>query len=292
MKKAIIKITSIVILFSLVMQLTCVSFASSSGKIETDKYLKEQAMKGNPIDKYSTQVGKELKNFDRECGFSEFFKSANPNDKDFTPKFKKYVEKVDKYNKKYGYKTNFNIDQILNSNNLFSENLQAGDLSQPGTETNDLHVESYDTGDICLPDDDGAVWWGAINHAGIFNKSLFNNNYYNSCFLSAEPDIGVVYESPNHYRTAADRCYSVLVLNTTTTQKTMSFNYAAALAGIGEPYSWYTTKDNYDIWYCSKIPYIGYLGVTGINIDYDGGYWVWPIDIYNDSNVYVWNCWE
>jgi len=72
----------------------------------------------------------------------------------------------------------------------------------------------------------------------------------------------------------------------------LAFNYAAALAGIQETYNWYTSKGNYDEWYCSKVPWIGYNGALGIDIDFDSGYWVWPIDIYNDSNTCVWNCWE
>lgn len=55
----------------------------------------------------------------------------------------------------------------------------------------------------------------------------------------------------------------------------------------GEPYSTIAKKTKAKKWYCSKIPYRAYLKKTGLNLDYDGGYYVFPDDIYNDGDVSV-----
>lgn len=55
----------------------------------------------------------------------------------------------------------------------------------------------------------------------------------------------------------------------------------------GEDYSTTTTKTSTTKWYCSKLPYRAYYTEAGINIDYDGGYYVLPDDVYLDSSVSI-----
>jgi len=56
---------------------------------------------------------------------------------------------------------------------------------------------------------------------------------------------------------------------------------------MGELYLWYTSKTDYSKWYCTKLPYVAFRGNAGIDIDADGGYWVFPDDIVSDSQTYL-----
>jgi len=52
-----------------------------------------------------------------------------------------------------------------------------------------------------------------------------------------------------------------------------------------EDYYTLTTKTNTTKWYCSKLPYRAYSTEASKTLDYDGGYYVLPDDIYMDSDV-------
>jgi cell wall-associated NlpC family hydrolase len=57
-----------------------------------------------------------------------------------------------------------------------------------------------------------------------------------------------------------------------------------AIAHIGTPYdySYFGGKDTEDVMYCSELVWRAYLS-QGIDLDSNGGVWVWPDDIANSS---------
>lgn len=55
----------------------------------------------------------------------------------------------------------------------------------------------------------------------------------------------------------------------------------------GEDYNTLTSKSSSSSWYCSKVSYRAYYVEAGKNLDYDGGYYVFPDDIYNDGDTSV-----
>ncbi|MGG3835358.1 hypothetical protein ABEV40_18120, partial [Geobacillus thermocatenulatus] len=56
---------------------------------------------------------------------------------------------------------------------------------------------------------------------------------------------------------------------------------------MGEPYDWSSSKTNYDEWYCTKLPYVGYKVKASIDIDSNGGYWVTPDNIADDEQTHL-----
>jgi len=90
-------------------------------------------------------------------------------------------------------------------------------------------------------------------------------------------------EQPIKYR-AYDRAYGLWVPSK-----------AASGAGVvtycslqrGEPYNIASSKTDYARWYCSKLPWVGWKLKAGVDLDADGGYWVWPVDLVNDSQTSV-----
>ena len=58
-----------------------------------------------------------------------------------------------------------------------------------------------------------------------------------------------------------------------------------------DTYSVATSKNNESEWYCSKLVWRSYMEGFGLDIDRDGGYYVYPDDIETSphlSTVYWW----
>jgi hypothetical protein len=59
----------------------------------------------------------------------------------------------------------------------------------------------------------------------------------------------------------------------------------------GEPYDITSRKSDTSRWYCSKLCWAGWRYVGGVDLDADGGYYVWPVDLLNDSQTRVFGRW-
>lgn len=61
----------------------------------------------------------------------------------------------------------------------------------------------------------------------------------------------------------------------------------ASLMGntVGCPYSLSTSKTSVGYYYCSKIIWQAYYNALGVDLDSDGGYWVFPNDLLNDTRI-------
>ncbi len=158
-----------------------------------------------------------------------------------------------------------------------------------GDGENSLSVQSYDTGDICLIDNPGGHLQGEIQHAGIIDKSKYSD-YDSLCFLSAQPNLGVIYESPNTYRDNYDEAYNCMVSGITASQRLDAVDLSDDY--VGQPYYWYASKTDTTKWYCSKVVWYGYKNAVSIDIDEDGGCWVLPEDVLYDDDVVCWYHWE
>lgn len=69
------------------------------------------------------------------------------------------------------------------------------------------------------------------------------------------------------------------------------FSGAASAGGFSGPFSFMTDRWNNQEWYCSKVVFRAYHDAAGINLDADGGYWIYPGDIRWDldtMSVRVW----
>lgn len=102
-------------------------------------------------------------------------------------------------------------------------------------------------------------------------------------FISAMPDEGVYRETQNFWETEYREVAGFFASSANTTERVVAVQYLRDQ--IGEPYLWDSSKTAYSKWYCSKLPYVAYEKKADLNIDTDGGYWVFPDDIAEDNDM-------
>lgn len=148
-----------------------------------------------------------------------------------------------------------------------------------GDGTNSLSFTAFDDGDMI-------VGLGTmLGHAGCWDGLRYRGSAYDNCVWSAnkEPYPGVALEKPIKYRNY-DAAFGLWVPS--------KYQYGGAVvsfcaAQAGEPYNLMSSKSNTQEWYCSKLPWKAWQVRTGLDLDADGGYWVWPVDLVNDSDTRV-----
>lgn len=232
------------------------------------------------IDK--TPFIEKIKAMEKEGGYDEIYnKIVTPDQPDFEEKFKKFAKKLDDLNKKHYYKSSFDVAKIVYSQNIFAEtSITMGGGNGDGT--NALNPTNMISGDICLINNPGYHLQGAIQHASMMDKRLyFNEN--SPCYLTAQPDLGVIYETTKQYKTGYDEAWILRVNGLTTTQALAALDKVDVY--LGKPYLWYIAKASTEYWYCSKLPWYGYNYANNKDIDYDGGYWCLPADIFLDLDL-------
>lgn len=194
----------------------------------------------------------------------------------FEAKLKQYVSKVEKYCEKKDMKFNDNISDDKGG-------IIVGGITGDGNGTNKLSVSNLVKGDIVLLNDGGTQIYGAIMHAGIYDGSSVD-----LCIYSASPNgspTGVRWERVSDWR-KNDQAWTMKVKGTTKQQRATAYNYVRKYATYGEKYDWSASKSSTNKWYCSKIPWYAYKkSSVNIDIDADGGYWCYPVDIYNSSKT-------
>lgn len=147
-------------------------------------------------------------------------------------------------------------------------------------EMKSLPTDYLDSGDIILGATPifgkSSVPYGYFRHGSTYSR-------FTGGFISAMPEYGVYHESVYFWSTEYGDVSLNWVPNTTWEQRD---NLVMDIQmQVGEPYSFTTTKSDLNSWYCTKLPWDGYNYYTGIDIDFDGGYYVFPDDIFQDSDV-------
>lgn len=146
-----------------------------------------------------------------------------------------------------------------------------------GTGVNAISFTAFDNGDIIV------TQGGATGHAGEFDddRHVTDTSY---CVWSAnvKPVSAVQRETPVKYR-AYDQAFGLWVPSVSAYTRTRARNYCAAQNG--EPYDITSSKSDQSRWYCSKLVWASYRYMGGVDLDSDGGYWVWPVDLVNDSQT-------
>lgn len=148
-----------------------------------------------------------------------------------------------------------------------------------GDGKNTLSFAAFDSGDM-------VVALGTLTgHAGIWDSKRFLGSIYDKCIWSANttPVNGVQLERPSKFR-GYDYAYGIWVPAKSAYGPSV-VSYCAAQSG--EPYDINSSKTNYSRWYCSKLPYVGWKSKTGLDLDADGGFWVWPVDLVNDRDTSI-----
>jgi len=113
-------------------------------------------------------------------------------------------------------------------------------------------------------------------HAGLFDRSHYTGiSSYSVLSANVSPYNGVQYEKCAKYR-LYEWAYALRVPREVGHRVAVR-TYAARQ--LGKPYSIVASKTDLRSFYCSKLAWVAYRNVTGVNLDGDGGFWVWPVDL-------------
>lgn len=147
-----------------------------------------------------------------------------------------------------------------------------------GDGSNGLSFTAFDDGDIAIGLGDSLT-----GHAGEWDAYYDANSIYNNCVWTAQKNVNrVLREDPAVYRTY-DRGYGCWVPSVSATKRVSARNYCRSQNG--EPYVLTSSKTNQSQWYCSKLVWASYKYTSNIDLDYNGGYYVWPEDLLDDSQT-------
>lgn len=162
---------------------------------------------------------------------------------------------------------------------------QSFDLGGTSGGTNSLAFTALTTGDVVVVLDPTSL----TGHAGMFDRSRYSS-ILSYAVLSANvaPVNGVQIEKCAKYR-LYDRAYGLRVPQGYTRRIAVR---DWALRQLGKPYSVAASKTDLSSFYCSKLPWAAYRYVTGVDLDGDGGIWVWPVDLLNSSNTSLIGFWS
>jgi len=148
-----------------------------------------------------------------------------------------------------------------------------------GDGQNSISFAAFDSGDIIV------VLGTATGHAGEWDDA-YHYTDRSACVWSANttPGNDVLREAAIKYR-AYDRAYGLWVPSVSAANRAKARSYCRAQEG--ERYDISSSKTNQSLWYCSKLAWASYKYSAGVDLDADGGYWVWPVDLVNDSQTSV-----
>lgn len=153
-----------------------------------------------------------------------------------------------------------------------------------GSGKNSLSFSAFDDGDMVV------ALGTATGHAGEWDAyyyTKYSQRIGAPCVWSANttPVNGVQREAPLKYRNY-DYAYGVWVPSSTPAQRVAARNYCRAQNG--ERYVITSSKADQSRWYCSKLLWASYkYAGPKIDLDANGGYWVWPEDLVKDSQTAV-----
>jgi hypothetical protein len=147
---------------------------------------------------------------------------------------------------------------------------------------NSISFASFDSGDIVV------VLGTATGHAGLFDRAYYTGLYsYAVWSANTTPRNGVQREQCLKYRTY-DQAYGVWVPSLSSYGSAARY-YARAQAG--EPYNAASSKSDQTSWYCSKLAWAAWRYTAGADLDGNGGYWVWPVDLLGAPRASIFGWW-
>lgn len=146
-----------------------------------------------------------------------------------------------------------------------------------GDGSNSMSFTGFEDGDMIV------VLGTLTGHCGEWDAPRYTG-IYSSCVWSAntEPRNGVQRETPNKYK-GYDEAYAMWVPSVSVAKRIAARDYCRAQNG--EPYVLSPYKKSESSWYCSKLLWGSYYHTSKIDLDADGGAYVWPADILNDSQT-------
>jgi hypothetical protein len=147
---------------------------------------------------------------------------------------------------------------------------------------NNLSFANFDSGDIVV------VLGTSTGHSGVFDRARYASlSSYAVLSANTSPKNGVQYETCVKYR-SYDEAYGLWIPSRDAYGPAVR-NYCRTQ--LAKPYNIMAAKTDERSFYCSKLAWVGWYRCTGLDLDGDGGYWVWPIDLVNASATYSFGHW-
>ncbi|BAD77338.1 hypothetical conserved protein [Geobacillus kaustophilus HTA426] len=157
--------------------------------------------------------------------------------------------------------------------------------------TNNISFTAFAPGDIIVVHD-GSPPWGYYRHAAVWDGTYYTGSLDSYAFIEAnvenQPGDG---QSNVHYSTARkfrnyDQAVGLYVYTLEQQFRTLARNYIRNQ--LGEPYKFVGSyKSDDSTWYCSKLAWKAYYEMGNRDLDYDGGLYVYPDDIYQDGDTKI-----
>jgi hypothetical protein len=150
--------------------------------------------------------------------------------------------------------------------------------------TNAISFSRFDDGDIVVVLDPTSF----AGHAGLFDHRYYVDiRSYAMVAANVAPANGVQREQCLKYRTY-EEAYGLWV------PREANHGVAArdfACRQMGKPYSLFAAKTDLRSFYCSKLVWVAWRYTSGLDLDADGGYWVWPVDLVHSRYTSVFGYW-
>jgi uncharacterized protein YycO len=122
----------------------------------------------------------------------------------------------------------------------------------------------------------------------MFDRRFYTDiRSYSVLSANTAPANGVQREQGLKYRTY-DRAFGLSVPSKS------GYAIAArdyAYRQMGKPYSVAAPKTDLRSFYCSKLVWAAWRYTSGLDLDADGGFWVWPVDLVNSRYTSLFGYW-
>ena len=159
-----------------------------------------------------------------------------------------------------------------------------GGITGSGGGTNMISFSNFDSGDMVVVLDPSSL----TGHAGLFDRRFYTDiRSYAVLSANVAPADGVQREQCLKYRTY-DHAWALWVPSES--------NHGAAARDyaykqMGKPYNLLASKTDLRSFYCSKLAWVAWRYTSGLDLDADGGYWVWPVDLVNSRYTRSFGYW-
>jgi hypothetical protein len=159
-----------------------------------------------------------------------------------------------------------------------------GQITGQMSGTNLITFDRFADGDMVVVEDPA----GLTGHAGLFDHRFYVDiRSYAVLSANVSPANGVQREQCLKYR-ANEEAWGIYV-PTATDHRVAARNFA--YSQMGKPYNVLATKTDLRSFYCSKLAWAAWRYTSGLDLDADGGFWVWPIDLVNSRYTRVFGYW-
>jgi len=150
---------------------------------------------------------------------------------------------------------------------------------------NGIAFTRFTDGDLVVVTDPSSV----TGHSGLFDRRYYTGlSSFAIWSANVKPVNGVQREACEKYR-AYDKAYGLWVPSEAN-HGMQARDFAAKQ--VRKPYSILGSKLDLRTFYCSKLVWAAWNRVSGVDLDGDRGYWVWPIDLVNSRYTACFGTWN